>query len=237
MGVLKNLTDEYFKNSARTEDGKYIDFYGVKVLVPADYDTYDFLKKVESIYTESFKYGVVWLADEDTDQKSKIKLESGNRYMFIPDFEEFKQISHKEENEDVDWKLYDSYVFILEQFLKGVELMKNTNWPCIVLQDIDFIYNELSDNGDIDNGYEIEEVMEKTIDDFFNEFTKKADIIKDEFHITITHEYKCIIFMDLTNGSSYFEFKTLIYAKEMVEWWNNKTEEIRKKGVLNYFEL
>ena len=236
MGVLKNLTDEYFKNTARVEDGRYIDFYGIRILVPADYDTYDFLKKVESIYTESFKHGMVSLPDDDTDQtKFKIKLKSKNKYMLIPVFEKFKEIS--QENEDVDQKLYDTYVLVMRHFLKDVELMKNTNWPCIVLQNIDFIYDELSDNGEIDNGYELEDIMQKTINEFFNEFKKKADIIKDEFHITITHSYECITFMDLTNESSYFEFKTLIYANEMVEWWKNKTDEIRKKGVLNYFGL
>ena len=49
MGVLKTLTDEYFKETLRDEDGKFLDVDDFRVVVPSDFEERDFLKCVQRI--------------------------------------------------------------------------------------------------------------------------------------------------------------------------------------------
>ena len=52
MGILKDLTDEYFGKKVRKEDGKKITVHGCDVIIPPDWDEENFLKSVETVLLE-----------------------------------------------------------------------------------------------------------------------------------------------------------------------------------------
>jgi hypothetical protein len=53
MSVLGKLTDEYFGKDARTEDGKFLEIRGFKVLVPSDFTEEVFFEALKDFFKES----------------------------------------------------------------------------------------------------------------------------------------------------------------------------------------
>lgn len=41
--------------------------------------------------------------------------------------------------------------------------------------------------------------------------------------------------MRAANLDGNYQIKTILYAKEMREWWKNKINEVLEKGLSNYF--
>ena len=90
MGVLKKLTDEYFGDTVRIEDGKKITVHGCDVIVPVIWDEKDFLKSVENVLSEdniSEFISEYWY--RQIDKSNDTIIECGNSYhLFIAKYDE-----------------------------------------------------------------------------------------------------------------------------------------------------
>lgn len=231
MGILKNITSEYFDEILRKEDGKFIDVYGCRVVVPVDYDEDEFIESVEYILNNTnaiflqkgiYAYGKL-------KENGFIEAECKNDFSLMMD--DYTNIKN------VDETLYDSYMKFMKHILKDVEICLINNGidgmvTCIPLADggevQDLIENDdRTDNDDYDGVY----ITDPLIEEFFDEFQDKAKIIRSE----ILYDGLAVA-MRAANLDGNYQIKTLLYAKEMREWWKNKINEVLEKGLSAYFD-
>lgn len=134
MGVLKTLTDEYFKETLRDEDGKFLDVDDFRVVVPSDFEERDFLKCVQRIVDMS---PCRFYNEKLPDIEHIIPIEyKNNWYMLVYSFEGML-LAAKKYNYDIDGindTLYKSVIEYLKHISKDVELEK-TDEMCIKLFD------------------------------------------------------------------------------------------------------
>ena len=81
MGILKNITDEYFEKTLRNEDGKYLDVDGCKVIVPIDFDEKMFLEEVQK--TLSHMNCTFYSSETAKKYKESVEIECGNEYSML----------------------------------------------------------------------------------------------------------------------------------------------------------
>ena len=137
---------------------------------------------------------------------------------------------------NVDKTLYDSYMKFMKHILKNVEICSINNGidgtvTCISLADGDEVQDliENDDRTDIDDYHGVY-ITDPIIDEFFDEFQDKAKIIRSEILYN-----GLAVAMRAANLDGNYQIKTLLYAKEMREWWKNKINEVLEKGLSNYF--
>lgn len=232
MGVLKKLTDEYFEKTLRKEKGKFLEVFGCRVIVPPDYDEDKFIESVGDILNNTnaiflqksaYAYGKL-------KENGFIEAECKNDFSLMMD--DFEHTNIK----DVDKTLYDSYMKFMKHILKDVEICSINNGidgaaTCIPLADGDEVQDliESGDETDIDY-YDGVYITDPLIDEFFDEFQDKAKIIRSE----ILYDNLAVA-MRAANLDGNYQIKTLLYAKEMREWWKNKINEVLEKGLSDYF--
>ena len=76
------------------------------------------------------------------------------------------------------------------------------------------------------NEFELQSAYDDLMQYFIEEFGGKANISKDDFHSIKYYNYT----LNLP-----IEFKTILYAKDMVKWWDNVLSEIGKQGPKTFF--
>lgn len=134
MGILKKLTEEYFKETLRNEDGKFLDVDDCRVVIPSNFEERDFLKCVQRIVDMS---PCRFYNEKLPDNEHVIPIEyKNNWYMSMYTFEEML-LAAKRYNYDIDGindTLYKSVIEYLKHISKDVELEK-TNEMCIKLFD------------------------------------------------------------------------------------------------------
>lgn len=233
MGVLKKITDEYFEKTLRKEDGKFLDVFGCRVKVPADYDEDKFIEKIaeilhgtSAIFTSIGKTEYDMLRDKDFHE-----IRCNDEFVFM--MNPFGSFSVPK----VEEKVYESYMKFMRHILKDVEICfiddSDGGEYCILLVSGDET-GTLNENDDReDEEYAGTEILDPAMGPFFKEFGGKAHIIRSEI---VEDSESGVVGMMTNNISGHIQIKTLIYAKEMREWWKEKVDEILDKGVAAFFE-
>jgi len=126
MGVLKNLTDEYFEKTLRNEDGKFLYVDGCRVVVPSNFEEKDFLELVQKIISISCNFDIFIKYEDKKDKYTKYThIEcKGGLNMFIYSFERCMKYYKNIFNEDINKTIYDSTVKYLEHIMKDVMVIK-----------------------------------------------------------------------------------------------------------------
>ena len=122
MGILKNLTKEYFGENVRKEDGKKITVHGCDVIVPPDWDEEDFLNSVETVLLEDTITEFVseyWY--KQMDKSKNTNIECGNSYhLCISKYDEIIDEEYLTTEEIPNETTYNSIIKFLTYFLKDV---------------------------------------------------------------------------------------------------------------------
>lgn len=123
MGVLKDLTDEYFKKKSRIENGKIVEFYGNDILIPVNYkDIFDFFT---SFNTSVFDFKMK--SDKTFDSHDYwIKIEGGEKSvanLYIKCYKDI--IKYSTLDIAITEKMYDSFVEFLKKLMKDSTIIHN----------------------------------------------------------------------------------------------------------------
>ena len=225
MSILKNLTKEYFGENVRKEDGKKITVHGCDVIIPPDWDEEDFLKSVETVLSEdniSEFISEYWY--KQMDKSKSTNIECGNSYhLCISKYDEIIE-EYLTTEEIPNETTYNSIIKFLTYIVKDVDIYTK--------RDVDYI--RLSDEGKIDyalygddlDEFQMQNAFDNLIDDFLEDFGEKAEISRDDLYSIQYRGYTLNLPV---------KFKTLLYAREMIEWWNNTLSAIEKQGPKRFF--
>ena len=226
MGVLKKLTDEYFGDTVRIEDGKKITVHGCDVIVPVIWDEKDFLKSVENVLSEdNISEFISEYVYRRIDKSKDTIIESGNSYyLFIAKYDEIIDEGYLTIEEIPNETTYNSIIKFLTYIVKDVDIDNNRNENYIRLTGEDEIDNALYMD-DLDE-FQIQNAYDDLITYFLEVFGKKANISQNDLH---SIQYSG------TTLNLPVEFETLLYAREMIEWWSNTLSEIEEQGPKRYF--
>lgn len=225
MGVLKKLTDEYFGKDTRTEDGKFLEIRGFKVLVPVDFTEEVFFKALKNFFKES---DAIFLRKEDTDVRyTNIPCGNGDFYLELKPFEEISEyLSYTFSNKQVE-----SILKFIEFLFDGVDIDSERMKDYIVLLDTsDFFYETYEAGMD---EQESQDCWDDILEMFFEDF-KDADIDKDDLHY-IQYRNTNLNIRICEGEENEIIIKTMLYAKDMVKWWKEQMDEIKKQGARQYF--
>ena len=226
MGILKDLTKEYFGEKVRKEDGKKITVHGCDVIVPPDWDEEDFLNSVETVLLEDTITEFVseyWY--KRMDKSKNTNIECGNSYhLCISKYDEIIDEEYLTTEEIPNETTYNSIIKFLTYIVKDVDIDTDRNENYIRLTGEDEINNALYMD-DLDE-FQIQNANDDLITYFLEVFGKKANISRDDLY---SIQYRG------TTLNLPVEFKTLLYAREMIEWWNNTLSAIEKQGPKRFF--
>lgn len=225
MGILKNLTKEYFGENVRKEDGKKITIHGCDVIIPPDWDEEDFLNSVETVLLEdniSEFVSEYWY--KQMDKSKSTNIECGNSYhLCISKYDEIIE-EYLTIEEIPNETTYNSIIKFLTYLVKDIDIDTKNNKDYIRLTDEDEIDDALY--GDDLDEFQMQNAFDNLIYDFLEDFGKKADISRDDLY---SIQYRG------TTLNLPVKFKTLLYAREMIEWWNNTLSAIKKQGPKRFF--
>ena len=226
MGILKDLTKEYFGENVRKEDGKKITVHGCDVIIPPDWDEEDFLKSVETVLLEDTITEFVseyWY--KRMDKSKNTNIECGNSYhLCISKYDEIIDEEYLTTEEIPNETTYNSIIKFLTYIVKDVDIDTDRNEDYIRLTGEDEINNALYMD-DLDE-FQIQNANDDLITYFLEVFGKKANISQNDLH---SIQYTG------TTLNLPVEFETLLYAREMIEWWSNTLLEIEEQGPKRYF--
>ena len=226
MGILKDLTKEYFGEKVRKEDGKKITIHGCDVIIPPDWDEEDFLNSVETVLLEDTITEFVseyWY--KQMDKSKNTNIECGNSYhLCISKYDEIMDEEYLTTEEIPNETTYNSIIKFLTYIVKDVDIDTKRDVDYIRLTDEDEIDNALYID-DLDE-FQIQNAYDDLINDFLEDFGEKAEISRDDLHSILYRGYTLNLPV---------EFKTLLYAREMIEWWNNILSAIEKQGPKRFF--
>ena len=225
MSILKNLTKEYFGENVRKEDGKKITIHGCDVIIPPDWDEEDFLKSVETVLSEdniSEFISEYWY--KQMDKSKSTNIECGNSYhLCISKYDEIIE-EYLTIEEIPNETTYNSIIKFLTYIVKDVDIDTDRNEDYIRLTDEDEIDDALY--GDDLDEFQMQNAFDNLIDDFLEDFGEKAEISRDDLYSIQYRGYTLNLPV---------KFKTLLYAREMIEWWNNTLSAIEKQGPKRFF--
>ena len=226
MGILKDLTKEYFGEKVRKEDGKKITIHGCDVIVPPDWDEDDFLNSVETVLLEdniSEFISEYWY--KQMDKSKSTNIECGNSYhLCISKYDEIIDEEYLTTEEIPNETTYNSIIKFLTYIVKDVDIDAKRDVDYIRLTDEDEIDNALY--GDDLDEFQMQNAFDNLIDDFLEDFGEKAEISRDDLYSIQYRGYTLNLPV---------KFKTLLYAREMIEWWNNTLSAIEKQGPKRFF--
>ena len=224
MSVLGKLTDEYFGKDARTEDGKFLEIRGFKVLVPSDFTEEVFFEALKDFFKES---EANFLRKENTDIRyTNIPCGNGDFYLSLRPFEEIGEyLSYTFSNKQIE-----SILKFIEFLFDGVNIDSEHGKYCIVLLDTsDFDYEIYEAGMDVES----QDCWDDMLEMFFEDF-KDAEIDKDDLHYI--QYYNTNLNIRICKGEeNEIIIKAMLYAKDMVKWWKEQIDEIRKQGARQYF--
>lgn len=234
MGVLKKITDEYFGDKLRTEDGKYLEVHGFKALVPVDYDETKFLGLVSDILTEGYPEFV------RSREKNSGFYHADCENDWCLELEKLDNIRKTIEEEG--WylltdKLFESAIKFIEYLVCDISIDRDNNQEYLVLVDESDMYNKLDMavyDAKLDD-WEAQECYDNLVDWFLEEFgdSDKADIVKDEIYAI--QYYNTSLCLKLCDSENHVMFKTLLWASDMVKWWRTHLDDLVKMGAREYF--
>ena len=226
MGILKDLTKEYFGEKVRKEDGKKITIHGCDVIVPPDWDEGTFISSVYTVLNSRKVSKFIhnywcWRGSEDMPDYTVIKCKNPSLFCILK-YDKIKEyLTTKYIPDEIKYIpneiTYNSLIKFFTYFLKDV---------CIT----DYKYKNyigLTDLGKIDALLDADDKNEFNVNDlirfFLEDFGQKAHIDEDSFP---SHPY--MLNLPIT-------IYTLLYAREMIEWWENTFSGIEKQGSARFF--
>lgn len=240
MGILKKLTDEYFEKELRTEDGKFMEVMGCKVLVPVDFTEDDFFILLNEAITDYdgetiFSYKR-YLNDYNDNEYEKIKCGDDN-YIVYP------KLKNADINFNVTESQYDSVKKFLEYIFEVADITTHNGDEMILLVDESTQYHkfhykfyeaEIDDN----NGYIEDDCWDLLVDDFLTAFEEKVDIGRGDIEYFSYNNMGSNVCIKLqSQRNNYLYFNVLKYSREMTEWWKKVLDKIDEMGVKEYFGL
>ena len=228
MGILKTITEEYFGETFREEYKQKITVRGCEVIVPPGWDEKRFLNSVELVLeTDDIAEFVSEYWYKQTDNSKFINIECGNSYhLSISKYEDIISEDYLTTEDIPDETTFNSIIKLLTHLLKDVPIDSERSKDYIRLVDEGGIDYALYSGEDELDEFELQSAYNDLIQYFIEEFGEKADISKDDLHSIKYYE---------TTLNIPIEFKTILYAKDMVEWWDNTLSEIKKQGPKTYF--
>lgn len=239
MGILKKLTDEYFEKELRTEDGKYINALGCKVLVPIDFTEDDFFVLLNEAITDYdgeaiFSYDRD-IKDYDDDEYEKVKC-GHNNYLVYP------KLKNADINFNITEKQYDSVKKFLEYIFEVAQIeTHNYEEKLILVSESDqyykFGYKFYEAGIDDNNGYIENDCWDLLMDDFLTSFEEKVDIGRGDIEYFSYNNMGSNVCINIQSPSKSLYFFALKYSREMTEWWKKVLDKIDEMGVKEYFGL
>lgn len=222
MGVLKKITNEYFGESLRKEDGKYGTLAGHRVIMPEDYDDMMFLNefRLPYIYRRCVK-------GDDSYGAKHIRIEGGEKSKYDLYMYDFNEFSYTKQTGVINEKMYTSFVDLLKDEMRDIEFDKMGN---IVVKRGD-ILEKIADETGVNIGnlrlaviYEYEEKF-----DFL--LTSRTDI-----HVFCFEPSDSCILIDRT-GYSGLKIEYTVFLSSIRNWFSDEIEKIREIGAENYVKL
>lgn len=239
MGVLKTITDEYFKKTVRAEEGKYIEVHGFKALVPSDYGETEFLGLVSDIL--------------DTGEAEFVRSREKSIGFYHTDCENdwclqlLKPDEIRENLAEYEWysltdltdKQFESAIKFIEYLVSDISIDRDNGYEYLVLVDESDMYNKFDMviyDAELDD-FEAQECYDDLIDWFLEEFgdEDKAYVTKEEIHAI--QYYNTSLCLRLLDSGNHVMFKTLLWASDMVKWWRTHLNDLEKMGAKEYFGL
>lgn len=228
MGILKTITEEYFGDTIRKEDGKKITVRGCEVIVPSGWDEKRFLNSVELIFEKDDIAEFVseyWY--KQTDNSNFINIECGNSYhLCVSKYDDIISENYLTTEDIPNEITFNSIIKLLTYLLEDVPIDSERSKDYIRLTDEGEIDYALYSGEDELDEFELQSAYDDLIQYFIEEFGEKANISKDDFH--------SILYNDSTLNIP-IKFETILYAKDMVKWWDDTLSEIEKQGPKTYF--
>ena len=221
MGILKNITDEYFKKTLRNEDGKYLYVDGCKVIVPINFDEKMFLDKVQK--TLSHMNCTFYSSETAKKYKGSVEIECGNEYsMLCYTYSTLSQnISKYELRLVIDETLYNSVIKYLRHIMKDLDIVENkisgyTDYYIVIIDEKFF--------PDIDKVIKFGEDSElsKLCEKFKKEF--KEIVGSGDMYITTRHGKS--ILLKVKDFMFSVDLNRMRHVKELREWWIKECTKI-----------
>lgn len=222
MGILKNITDEYFEKTLRNEDGKYLDVDGCKVIVPIDFDKKMFLEEVQK--TLSHMNCTFYSSETAKKYKESVEIECGNEYsMLCYTYSTLSQnISKYGLRLVIDETLYNSVIKYLRHIMKDLDIVENkirgfTDYYIVMIDEKSF--------PDIDKVIKFGENSElsKLCEKFTKEFKKTVGSGSDLY---ITGRHGKSILLKVKDFMFSVDLNRIRRAKELREWWIKECTKI-----------
>ena len=214
MGILKKLTDEYFGDTIRNEDGKYLYVDGCKVIVPIDFDEKMFLDKVQK--TLSHMNCTFYSSETAKKYKGSVEIECGNEYsMLCYTYSTLSQhISKYGLRLVIDETLYDSVIKYLRHIMKDLDIVENkisgfTDYYIVIIDEKSF--------PDIDKVIKFGENSEfsKLYEKFKKEF---KEIVGSGSDMCITTRHSKSILLKVKDFMLSVDLNRMRRVKELREW-------------------
>jgi len=221
MGILKNITDEYFEKTLRNEDGKYLYVDGCKVIVPINFDEKMFLDKVQK--TLSHMNCTFYSSETAKKYKESVEIECGNEYsMLCYTYSTLSQnISKYGLRLVIDETLYNSVIKYLRHIMKDLDIVENnirgfTDYYIVIIDEKSF--------PDIDKVIKFGEDSElsKLCEKFKKEF--KEIVGSGDMYITTRHNKSILLKMEDFMFS--VDLNRMRHVKELREWWIKECTKI-----------
>lgn len=239
MGVLKKLTDEYFEKTLRKEDGKYIEVRGFKAVVPHNFNEEMFLESVEDVFSKSNTAFLRQQSGMITDDDVVLPVGKdmrGRMYMVSDPIEEYRDKLYYDMSDEQIKSVFKFIQFMLD----GVEMDKTGAQTVVVLVGEGKIHNKIEyplyELG-VDD-YTVKDWYDYLVETFVERFKEKnGNTTKSDLTTITYYESTLNIYIADSDHTNDLMIHNLLYAKEMVKWWNDVFDEIEKYGVKEFFGL
>lgn len=233
MGVLKTLTEEYFKKTARVEDGKYIDANGYRIIVPIDCVEDNFDESLELVLKNTtFVY-----ASRKENWGGWVDIKCKNSYLMMSNYESFHSSMENDKmcskiNEDT----YGGCINYLRYVFKDIDLIENQNRFYMTIDDgSSFLkIQELAKKENVEQIFS--GLFHILVDDFYQEFAPKVEMREKDIIFKAYDKEGMKILIDPQTPSKYYIPTRFMYIKYMNDWWKEHIDKLEKIGIKEYFK-
>jgi len=221
MGVLKNLTDEYFKKILRTEDGKYANLAGHRVIIPVNFNADEFLEKFKK---PGFYFFYTKEHDKQEDE-NHIMIRGGEKSVVDLQIYNWKTLcKHNFIDDSINEKMFNSFVNLLKEEMSEIEIDEDSNSILCRERNLDELFK--------DTDFTRYDYIPIIMGEFDSKFKKlKSKRSKNVCYRTLG-ENSCIV-IPITSMSA-IQIESIVYSSMMRKWFSDKIEKIKKVGPKEY---
>lgn len=249
MGVLKNITNEYFGESARTEDGKVTEIFGHKVVVPKNFGDQYFMEKVQQIFTigriatkdcflkddEINKLNPAYIIVIGTDSEYSLVI---NTYKVLKNGF-FTHIIMK----DIEESTFNDVVDFLSDMLSKRKIVERGVCFGIPILSEDEIVEKISEP--LMAKHLGRQKFERCLKAPFKKFAAEFDEVlksgkpKSKFlgYFDTEKGVRDVVVTICKDRDSNMNFDAIALSDKMIKWWERELNTIEKDGVDKYFNL